>query len=253
MSCRAQSENMKIKKPLFLGLATLAVAAIAAYATGVAGGTTFRTTGYFLGIMQATNQNKPQFDEVSFTDANLVNLAMGRGVNDKTTPNQVMAITFACDLSSASLVVYDTNTSSIVSTIASSTTVSSVLQQDAHQTGPNRAHFVALLQLGQTGNATDGLTGGYLTVSGRVNLNPTTGCPAPVIISLDTDPFDQLDGIGLAADSAPNQGRQTVRTGLAHVTGVVNAVIGGTTSDILVPFGGLNFGQELTVAPPDID
>jgi hypothetical protein len=253
MSCRAASEVMKIKKPLLVGLASLAVTALASYASVVAGDSTFRTTGYFLGISQATNQTKPQYDEVSFTDANLVNLAEGRSVTNKTVPNQVLAVTFANDLSSFSLVVYDTNTSSIVTTIATSSTVSSVLQQDPHQAGPNRAHFVALLQLGQNGNSSNGLTGGFLTVSGRVNLNPTNGIPSPVVLSFDIDPFDQLDGIGFASQNTPPAARQIYRTGLAQATGVIDAVINGATSDLLVPFGGLNFGQELTVAPLDLD
>jgi hypothetical protein len=174
-------------------------------------------------------------------------------VNDKTEPNQILAITFAPDLSTVSLGVYDTNTSTIIATIATSTSVSSVLQQDAHQIGPNRAHFVALLQLNPLGNPNNGLTGGFLTVSGRINLNPTNGSPATVVLSQDTDPFDQFDGLGFAAQNAPLQGRQIYRAGVAQATGVVDAVIGGVTSDMLVPFGGLNFGQALTVAPLDLD
>ena len=56
-------------------------------------------------------------------------------------------MTWECDLSSASLVVYDRLASNVVATIGASTVVDSVVQQDLNQAGPNRAHFEAMLQL----------------------------------------------------------------------------------------------------------
>src|SRR5271169_314814 len=120
---------MKTKKRILFGLAGLAVAAIAAYA-GVVGTKTFRTTGYFIGLTQGTNPvtGHPNYDYVNFAGHNLVNLAMGRNLTDRKVLHQVMAMTFACDLSAASLVVYDESTSNVVATIAASTSVDSVRQ-----------------------------------------------------------------------------------------------------------------------------
>ena len=114
-------------------------------------------------------------------------------------------MTFACDLSAASLVVYDESTSNVVATIAASTSVDSVRQQDTNQQEPNRAHFVAGLQIGPNGNASNGLLNGYFTVAGRVNLNPETGCPEPVRVSLDRDPLDRrVDDVQLPAKDDPD-------------------------------------------------
>ena len=242
---------MNTKKRIFLGVASLAVAAFAAYAAGVVGTKTFRTTGYFIGLTQGTNPatGHPQYDSSDFAGHNLVNLAMGRNPTDTSVTNQVMAMTFACDLSTASLVVYDEITSNVVATIAASTSVDSVRQEDAKQTGPNRAHFVAVLQIGPNGNASNGLLGGYFTVAGRVNLNPETGCPEPVRVSLDRDSLDRLDDDKqLAAKEDPDSVPLKVRTGLAHLIGVVDVVTEGTTNTILVPYGGLSIRRELPVS-----
>jgi len=244
-------QNMKTKKCLYIGVASLALAAVTAYATGAAS-VTFRTIGYFIGVTQGTDplNGHPRYENADFAGHNLVNLAMGRSVTDTNVPSQVMAMTFACDLSSANLVVYDKSKSNIVATIAASTTINSVLQQDAKEKGPNRAHFVATLQIGSNGNPTNGLVDGYFTVAGRLNLDPTNGCPQPIIVWLDRDPLDRLvDNVELPARDDPDSVPLTVRTGLAHLIGVVDAITDGETNTILVPYGGLSIRRELPVLP----
>jgi hypothetical protein len=238
---------MKTKKRIFLGAASLAVAAFAAYASGAAT-VTFRTLGYFIGLTQGTDSvtGTPRYQDADFAGHNLVNLAMGRPATDTNVPNQVMAMTFACDLSSANLVVYDELTSNVVATIAASTSVDSVLQQDPREAGPNRAHFVAVLQIGPNGNPTNGILNGYFTIAGRLNLNPTNGCPRPVEVWLDRDPLDRLDGDGeLPGNEDPDSKPLTLRTGLAHLIGVVDLVTDGGTNTVLVPHGGLSIRREL--------
>jgi hypothetical protein len=246
---------MNTKKRIFLGVGCLAVAAITAYATGV-GTVTLRTLGYFIGLTQGTDPitGTPRYVNADFAGHNLVNLAMGRDVDDTNVPSQVMAMTFACDLKSASLVVYDTLTSNIVATIAASTTMSSVEQQDPREIGPNRAHFVAVLQIGTNGNSTNGLLSGYFTVAGRVNLDPTNGCPHPVLVWLDRDPLDRLvDDVELPAREDSDSVPLTVRTGLGHLIGVVDTVTSGNTNQVLVPYGGLSIRRELPVIAPTSD
>jgi hypothetical protein len=180
-----------------------------------------------------------------------VNLAMGRGLNDTNFPHQVMAMTFTCDLSSANLVVYDLTASNTVAVIASSVSVDAIYQQDGlNRTGPDRAHFVASLQIGANGNDTNGVAGGYLTVAGRLNLNPTTGCPQPVRVLLDRDTLDKIvDDIELPASLDPDSVALMERTGLAHAVGVVDAITYGQTHTILVPYAGLSIRRELPGAP----
>ena len=244
---------MNTKKRMLLGAAALAIAAVGAYATGSVVSKTFRTTGFFIGLTQGTNHvtGHPRFDDVTFAGHHLVNLAMGRSVHDTNFPQEVMAMTFPCDLSAASLVVYDRGTSNVVATIAASTSIDSVVQQDPLQKGPDRAHFVAVLQIGPNGNPTNGLVGGYFTVAGRVHLDPSTGCPEPIVVWLDRDSFDRLDDdIELPARDDPDSDPLTLRTGLAHLIGVVDTTTDGTTKTILVPRGGLSIRRLLPVAGP---
>ncbi len=231
----------------------MAVAAVTAYAASAAGSVTIRTLGYFIGLTQGSDPitGHPKYENADFAGHNLVNLAMGRSVTDTNEPKQVLAMTFACDLSSANLVVYDWTTSNVVATIASSTTISSVLQEDPKEAGPNRAHFVATLQIGANGNETNGLVDGYFTVAGRIHLDPTNGCPQPVLVLLDRDPLDRLvDDTELSAKDDPDSVALTVRTGLGHLVGVVDAVTDGNTNTVLVPYGGLSFRHELPIATP---
>jgi hypothetical protein len=247
--------QMKTRKYALIGLAGFAVAAITAYA-GVGSLdslVTFRTTGVFIGVTQGINPvtGNPQYDETILGGWNLVNLAMGRSATATNVPNQVMAMTFDCDLSSASLVVYDLSVSNIVNIIATTTSLESVKQEDAKLTGPNRARFVAQFQIAQNGNPTNGLLGGYLTFSGRVRLNPATGCPETVLVGLDYDSLDSLNGdTEFPSQYDPNPDKFTVRAGLGHLIGVVNAIVKGNTNTVLVQNGGLSIRRELPVPPP---
>lgn len=250
---------MNTKKRILVGIASTIAAVATAYSVQAADTNTFktfRTTGYFAGLTQGTNlvTKKPMYENASFAGHNLVNLAMGRSPTDTKFPNQVMAMTFACDLSSANLVVYDLVASNVVATIAASTFVDAVYQQDLQvAAGPNRAHFVATLQINNLGGPTNGLLEGYFTVAGRVNLNPETGCPQPVLIVLDRDSLDKtVDDVELPSNLDPDTVALTERTGLAHLIGVVDAVIGGTSQTILVPYGGLSIRRELPGQAPVI-
>lgn len=243
---------MKVKTRMIIGAASLAVIALAAYATEV-NTKTFRTLAYFIGLSQGTNSltGDPEYVNNDFAGHNLVNLAMGRASDSTADTNQVLAMTFDCDLSSASLVVYDKTTSNVVATIAYSTMINSVKQQDKGEAGPNRAHFVAVVQIAQNGNATNGLADGYFTIAGRLRLDPATGCPEPVAVGLD---HDTLDGLVHDTETTIKDDPDSVplkfRTGLAHAVGVVDAVTDGTTNTVLVPFGGLSIRRELPVAAP---
>jgi hypothetical protein len=107
-----------------------------------------------------------------------------------------------------------------------------------------------VLQIGPNGNPTNGVLNGYFTVAGRLNLNPTNGCPQPVEVTLDRDPLDRLDGDAeLSGNEDPDSVPLTLRTGLAHLIGVVDVVTDGGTNTVLVPRGGLSIRRELPMVP----
>jgi hypothetical protein len=252
--------NMNTTKRLIFAITGAVTALAVARSAGAADTNTFvtlRTTGYFVGLTQGSNAvtGTPLYQNLSFAGHNLVNLAMGRSLTDTNHPGQVMAMTFACDLSSANLVVYDLTVSNTVATIAASVSVDAVYQQDpTSRQGPNRAHFVATLPVTPGGNDTNGLAGGYFTVAGRINLDPVTGCPQPVLVVLDRDSLDKVDDdMELPADLDPDTVPLTMRTGLAHLIGVVDLYAGGNPHQVLVPYGGLSIRRELPGNPVVLD
>jgi hypothetical protein len=230
-------------------LVLLAVLAAAASAGAVSANLqTFRTTALLRGIAQGQDSvtGAPQFDPVTLRGADLVNLAMGRAIGDTSHAEQVLAMTIACDLSAAQLVVYDRFASREVETIAESTSFDSVRAQGPRAPAANRAHFVARFDVDENGNATDGITSGFATVAGRLNLDPQTGCPHAVLISLDKDPNDKLFGNGdLSSKDDPEEGKDVLRAGHAHLIGVLDLVSAGKSSTVLVPFGQLSIRRPL--------
>lgn len=245
---------MNLNKSLILGIVS-AFAFTATHTASAGDAAIFRTTGYFVGLTQGSNSltksasETPAYSNVSFAGHNLVNLAMGRSANDTSFPKQVLAINFACDLSWADLVVQDLSTSNTLTVIATSVSVDTIYQQDSTKdAGPNRAQFVASLQINPNGNETNGLAGGFLTVSGRINLNPETGCPQPVALRLDGDSLDiVVDDVELPAGLDADSAALNQRTGLAHAVGVVDTITNGNSRTVLVPYAGLSIRRELPV------
>jgi hypothetical protein len=214
---------------------------------------TYRTTGVFWGVLQKPAATPPEFQYVTFIGSNLVNLAMGRAPTDNSHPDQVMALTFECDMSSASLVVYDRSVSNVVGTIANSTSLDTVEGVGLSVTGATNElrRFVAQLAIPAAGNATDGLAGGYFTVAGRVHINPATGCPEAVLVALDKTPYDRAYGdvdISSKLDADPGL---ALNAGLAHLIGVVDTVTSGNTNTVLVPYGELTIRSSRPVVVPD--
>lgn len=238
---------MKSKRILILGVAA-GIAAFSAVAISVVTNKTFRTVGVFLGVTQGTNftTGNPQFDSTTFAGHHLVNLAMGRTATDTNFPEQVMAMTVDCDLSTAQLVVYDKSASNVVATIAHSTSMTVVKQQGTNQPAPNRARFVAQFDINANGNAVNGLLDGFFTVAGRLHLDPATGCPKPVLVSADRDPFDRFFGDKeISRTSDWDSDKLVMRTGLAHLIGVVDTITDGNTNTVLIPYGGLSIRRVL--------
>jgi len=216
---------------------------------------TFRTTGLFYTFTQGHDA------ATILAGHNLANLAAGRSATSTAQPNQVLALTFLCDFSAtnlvaAKLVVYDQTTSSIVADIADTVSFDTVTQrygitnnltmQGSSRTNwPNLVRFLGQFQINNTGNATNGLIGGYLTVAGRIHADLTNGSPVAVKLKLDSTTQDRAFGDQDVPHSAdPDTEKLSTRTGLAHCVGVIDAVQNGVTNTILIPFGHLSIRGE---------
>jgi hypothetical protein len=237
--------RIRNSKPLVLLVALAAATSAGAISANLQ---TFRTTALLRGVAQGQDSvtSAPQLDPVTLRGFELVNLAMGRPIADVSHPEQVLAMTIACDLGDAQLVVFDRTAGRDVATIAESESVDSVRDQGPRVTAPNRALFVARFDVDENGNSTDGIASGFATVAGRLHLDPQTGCPHAVLISLDKDPNDKLFGdTDLSSKDDPEEGKDTLRAGHAHLIGVLDLVTAGKSSTVLVPFGQLSIRRPL--------
>jgi hypothetical protein len=243
---------MKTNRWVVLAAVGCTVTAWIALANGLIASKTFRSTAFFRGVQQGTDSTTqlPQYDPVPLAGWNLVNLARGRAITDTTVSNEVLAITFLCDLNTASLVVYDRATSNTFAFASGALNV--IHQERIGRLGKTNetARFVAHLTVPGSGTASNGLAGGYLTVAGRLHMDSITGCPKSVLVAVDKDPNDRqfADKDVLSRDDRDDV-RLVRRAGLAHAIGVIDLITGGTTNAVLVPHGNLSFRRELPTPP----
>lgn len=202
---------------------------------------TFRTLAAGWGIYQGTNAaSKPIYTAEEIFGHDLVSADLGIPLGTVLT-NQVLAMEINCASTTASLVVYDKVSSNDIATIAVCTNLSVVQQQDVDTTAfPNREHFVGQFAITPANN----LLGGYLTIAGRMQLDPTNGCPRA--IRFHVDPLDHLfkDSDGLNADDPGN--KDILRAGVGHAVGAVTLIFdNGTTNQVLLPFEALSIRHQL--------
>ncbi len=241
--------NQQRKFYVLGGLMAGVAMALTAWAVGPAA-KTFRTTASFEGLVGGTNNvtSLPDVLRFHFAGWNLVNLARGREFGSTNAPNEVLAMTFNCDLSAASLVVYDRTSQSIVTNIADSTSGDSIQAQNtADPLGRGHVRFVAQFQIHQLGNATNGLLDGFLTVAGR--LYTTNDCVTTVLVDTDRKLDHLLDDASVNSKDDRDEVVKSPQAGLAHCIGVIDAVSGGKTNTVLVPSSHLTFRRELVIAP----
>src|SRR5215471_2063546 len=168
-------------KKLLIGIAAVSLAAVTSW--GVASSfQTFRLLAYGTGVTQGKNlASKPVYEYQPLAGHDLVALALGQPLGTVLS-NQVLGLNIDCASSTASLVVFDKVSSNNIATIATSTSIDIVQQQDKDTNAfPNRERFVAQFVI----NPTNNLVGGFLTVAGRLQLNPTNGCPRAVRVEFD--------------------------------------------------------------------
>jgi hypothetical protein len=234
--------TMKSKQWIAIGIAASVVAVLTALAAPISAGT-FRDTASVGAVFQvpnpiATNTALLAFD--TFAGHDLVNLALGDALTTVQT-NRVLALEISCDSTSARLVVFDTGLLSNIVDIAGSTNIYALTGQDSPAlVGPTHERFVMRMAVNTNGF----LVGGFLTVAGRVYLNPTNGCPRAVLV--DTDRAHD----GALADAAVKDLDDKVKdkeiAGEAHLIGVANVIFeDGSTNVTLLPFGQMTLRRQL--------
>jgi hypothetical protein len=202
---------------------------------------TFRTLAAGTGVYQSTNAaNKPAYATEEVFGHDLVSAVLGVPLGTLPT-NHVLAMQIDCASTTASLVVFDKASSNKVATIAICTNLSVVQQQDVDTTAfPNREHFVGQFAVTPAHN----LLGGSLTIAGRLQLNPTNGCPRAIRVAVD--PLDHFfkDSDVLNPDDPKN--KDILRAGVAHAVGALNLIFdNGTTNQVLLPFVALSIRRQL--------
>lgn len=207
---------------------------------------TFRTLAAGTGIYQTNDAaSKPNYGFLPVFGHTLVAAAMNLPLNTPFTnsmlTNFVLALQVDCGSTSASLVIFDKAASNILAPLATSTTFDVVQQQNNDSNAfPNSERFVAQFAI----NPQNNLLGGNLTMAGRLQLNPTNGCPRAIRVQVDRHDHTFADTDHANADD-PND-RDILRAGVAHAVGVVNLVFdNGTTNTVLLPFEDLSIRRQL--------
>ena len=233
---------MKAKQWIAIGAAALVVAVLTALGAPVVAGT-FRDTAAVNAVFQvpnpvATNTALLAFD--TFAGHDLVNLALGQALTTVET-NRVLGLEISCDSTLARLVVFDTSLLSNVVDIAGSTNIDVLTgQDDPSAPGPNHERFVMRMAVNTNGF----LVGGFLTVAGRVYLNPTNGCPRAVLV--DTDRSQDKTIGDISVKNTDDKVKDKEIAGDAHLIGVVNVIFeGGTTNVTLLPAGHMTLRRQL--------
>ncbi len=235
---------MKAKQWIVIGVAISAVAVLTVLAVPIAT-RTFRTTASIGAVFQvpnpaATNTDLLAFD--TFAGHDLVNLALGQALTTVQT-NHVLALEINCDSTFARLVVFDTGLLSNVVDIAGSTNIYALTGQDnAAAAGPNHERFVMRMQVNTNGF----VLGGFLTVSGRVYLDPTNGCPRALLVDSDRSHDRGFADAAIKNHDPDSKVKDRNITGEAHLIGVVNVIFeDGSTNVTLLPFGQLTMRRQL--------
>lgn len=239
---------MKAKQWIAIGVAATAVAVLTAWALPVPT-RTFRTTASVNAVLQvpnplATNTALLAFD--TFAGHDLVNLALGQPLSTVQT-NHLLAMEINCDSTFARLVVFDTGLLSNIVDIAGSTNIFALTGQDnASAPGPNHERFVMRMEVNTNGF----LQGGFLTVAGRVFLDPTNGCPRTVLVDTDHSHDRGFGDASVKDKDQDSKVRDRNIDGNAHLIGVVNVILQGaggsiSTNVVLLPSGQLTMRRQL--------
>lgn len=227
---------MKTKQLLGLvtGIATLATCAYAQDTTE-----TFRTLAAGTGLYQSVNlAGKPVYTKEVIYGHDLVAAVLGAPLGTVVT-NPVLALQIDCESTTASLVAWDKTTSNAIP-IAVCTSLSVVRNQTVDTNAfPSQERFVGQFNV-VTANS---LQGGFLTIAGRLHLDPTNGCPRAT--RMEVDPLDHLfkDTDTKNLDDPTND--DILRAGVAHAVGEVNLISNGETNQVLLPFMALSIRHQL--------
>ncbi len=124
------------------------------------------------GATQDDDMGALRIEKIRGTGQNLVSLALGRSVDDPAPANQILALVVDVVQEEVALVVFDTNTSTVLTTIAS--------QEKGSVIGDlKKGVFVLVLEVHNVGGTDNRLNGGYLILTGTY-VNSPQGPPTAI-------------------------------------------------------------------------
>jgi hypothetical protein len=115
---------------------------------------------------------QPTITVLKVSGNNLLNVAMGRDRRAPVPKNQVLALVIDCSSRAAGLGVYDTTAHAPLVTIATNSA-------NDYFEGTTSGAFAMKMDLLETGNNTNRVTGGYLIVAGSYKRDGR-GCPVSI-------------------------------------------------------------------------
>jgi hypothetical protein len=122
------------------------------------------------GAAQDEEMGMPRIEKIRGTGQHLVSLAMGRSVDDPAPANQIFALVVDTVQNQVSLVVFDTNTSTVLATIATQDKMSRVADL-------KKGQYVLLMEVKDVGGPNNRINGGYLVLTGTYQT-PTGDAPS---------------------------------------------------------------------------
>jgi len=240
-----------MKSKIWVAVGLIATTAAAITASAASTNVTFRTPASFEVVIQDEAGGKPSYGFQGYIGADLVNLALGTDIGTVRT-NELLALEVACDSSSAELVVFDKAGGSNLVTIATSSKITVVQQQDNPVTAfPDRERFATEMDIAAVGSSSNALLSGFLDVAGRLFLNPTNGCPRAVRVDTDRKQDKECGDPSAVTDTNDKNVPKDVAkiAGRGHFHGAFSAVIAGQTNTVVVPDGALSIDRLLATTP----
>jgi hypothetical protein len=132
----------------------------------------YRVDAFLQGVVQSGGTNIPHISKVQVITVDLINFGLGRPLGTSINPNEVLALASDCTSNQLRMIVYDLASGGNLATIG---TAQPVLEVVGLKKGKLTRDIISDLVILPTGDGTNGLTGGGLTLSASI-LTVTNDC-----------------------------------------------------------------------------
>lgn len=125
----------------------------------------YRVDAFLQGVVQSGIVSNPIISKVQVIRVDLINFGLGRPLGTPINPNEVLALASDCTSNQLRLIVYDLNSGGNLATLA---TEQPVLEVTGLKKRKLTRDVISDLVILPTGDGTNGLTGGGLTLSASI-------------------------------------------------------------------------------------